>query len=76
MSKLIKINNRYIRADKIKEIIVWKDFYGQILAQHQWSVVYLEEDCDNKYCIIKSFDTQEKAEDCAAYYAEIINEAM
>lgn len=76
MSKLVKINNRYIRADKIKEIVVWKDFYGQIFERHQWSVVYLEEDCDNKHCIIKSFDTQEEAEDCAAYYVEIINEAV
>lgn len=76
MSKLVKINNRYIRADKIKEIIVWKDFYGQIFEQHQWSVVYLEEDCDNKHYIIESFNTQEEAEDCATYYAEIINEAI
>ena len=77
MSKLIKINNRYIRADKIKEIVVKRNLNDPIFKQKNlWSTYYLEEGHDNQYQIIESFETQEEAEDCAAEYAEIINEAM
>ena len=77
MSKLVKINNRYIRADKIKEIVVKRNLNDPILKQKDlWATYYLEDGHDNQYRMIESFNTQEEAEDCAAYYAEIINEGM
>ena len=77
MSKLVKINNRYIRADKIKEIIVQRNMNDPILKQkNMWATYYLEEGHDYQYRMIEAFETQEEAEDCAAYYAEIINEGM
>lgn len=77
MSKLVKINNRYIRADKIKEIVVKRNLNDPILKQKDlWATYYLEEGHDNQYQMIELFNTQEEAGDCTAYYAEIINEAM
>lgn len=77
MSKLVKINNRYIRADKIKEIVVKRNLNDPILKQKDlWATYYLEEGHDNRYRIIEAFETQEEAEFCAMTYANRINEAM